>query len=135
MKYFLLPLLLFCDTALSQSLLFTCDINGTDLKSFIYDTEKHSITYSEKFAADDQPKESAERFVFSNINDEYLQLDKVYTGEKHKKSGIILEAVYISRHTYFRNTRPVLKAKSSTFINNEYITSSTGTCKLSTKQF
>jgi hypothetical protein len=135
MRYLLIPALLFAETALAESFLFTCDINGTDLKSFIYDHEKHSITYSEKFVADNQPKDGVEKFKFSNINNEYLQLDRVYTGEKHKKSGVILESVYISRFTNYINTAPVLKAKSSTFINNEYITSSSGKCKLSTRQF
>ncbi len=135
MKYLTLILLLLYETASAETYLFTCGINGTDLKSFIYDHEKHSIAYSEKFAADNQPKDGVERFKYSNITEEYLQLDRVYTGTKHKKTGLILESVYISRFTNYINTAPVLKAESSTFINNEYITSSSGKCTLSTRQF
>lgn len=118
----------------SDRLFFTCDITGIDLDSFIFNTKTNKIIHPAVFN-DEIRKEANTEFALKDITDEYLFLERVYEGTKHRTKGRVKEQLYILRYASKIGKQYAVRIKSKIFVNNKEFSGSDGRCDVTNRLF
>ena len=121
-------------TALSDRLMFTCDIKGTNLDPFIFNTTTNKLFHPEIFNEANKTKINT-KFSLKNITDEYMFLERTYDGKKHRTVGAVKEQIYILRYASKIGNQYAVKVKSKTFVNDEEFSGNDGRCDVVQRLF
>lgn len=118
----------------SDKLMFTCDITNVDIDPFIFNTLTKTIVHPIIFT-ETINNETNEKFKLLGITDEYLFLERVYAGTKHRTDGKIKEQIYILRYASKIGNRYAVKAKSKIYVNDKEFSGNTGQCDVVERLF